>query len=229
MDDPALAPAEHERALRGLARLNRAARVDRAVFARLADLVRARPGAALRVLELASGGGDGALALWRRARRHGIRLEWLGIDVSAFAVEHARTRAARAGAPDALAFAALDVLRDPLPQPEGGGTWDAIVACLFLHHLADDDAVQLLATAARARPRLLLVHDLARSGFGLALARAVPRLASRSRVVHHDAVASVRAAFRREELLAIAARAGLADAEVRARFPARLELCWRRP
>jgi len=61
------------------------------------------------------------------------------------------------------------------------------------------------------------------------LALAVPRLLSRSPVVHADAPASARAAWSPAELADLAARAGLAGAKVRRRFPQRMLLTWTRP
>ena len=57
MDEPGLDPVEHARALRGLARLNRLSRAGNAIARELiawSDEL----GRGLRVLDIASGGGD---------------------------------------------------------------------------------------------------------------------------------------------------------------------------
>jgi hypothetical protein len=100
---------------------------------------------------------------------------------------------------------------------------------LFLHHLADDEAKDLLTRMAAAARHLLLVNDLERSTRGLLLAYLGTRLLSRSPVVHVDGLRSVRAAFTRTEVRALAERAGLNGAEVSPRWPCRYLLTWRRP
>lgn len=212
MDDPSLAAAEHEAALRGLARLNAASRAAAALFRPLAALVRGR--GPLRVLDLAAGGGDVTRGLARLARRRGLPVEVEGCDVSPRAV-------GVAGARRGARFFVHD-LRDGVPAG-----YDVYVSSLFLHHLARDEAVALLRGMAQGRA--LLVLDLDRSLPGLALASTVPRVLTRSRVVWGDAVRSVRSAFTVAEARALAAEAGLAGARVARRWPCRFLLRWSRP
>jgi hypothetical protein len=117
-------------------------------------------------------------------------------------------------------FVEADAIRD---FPEG--PWDLVVINLFLHHLDDDEVVALLA-AVRRTADALLAQDLLRGRFGYLLAWFGMRLLSRSRVGHVDGPLSVRAGFRRSELLALARRAGLATARVRVSWPERLVLSW---
>ena len=82
---------------------------------------------------------------------------------------------------------------------------------------------------ADAAERLVLVNDLNRSRFNLGLVTTASRLLTRSRIVHHDGPASVRAAFTMAEALQLAVQAGLANAEVAPQFPCRWLLKWRKP
>ena len=90
MDQPGLDPQEHVRALRALARINSLSRSAGLLWPEILRLARAYPGKTLRLLDLASGGGDLPIQLWRKSRAHGIPLEVHGADVSAVAIEHAR-------------------------------------------------------------------------------------------------------------------------------------------
>ena len=215
MDDPALPDGEHRRALIALSRVNRvsgtAARITRAV-ARM-------PGSRVpRILDVGCGGGDVAIQVARWAARRGRAVELVGLDRSAVALSHARATAERAGV--GVDFVEADAIRD---FPEG--PWDLVVINLFLHHLDDDEVVALL-TAVRRTADALLAQDLLRGRFGYLLAWFGMRLLSRSRVGHVDGPLSVRAGFRRSELLALARRAGLATARVRVSWPERLVLSW---
>ncbi|MFO0844217.1 MAG: methyltransferase domain-containing protein [Gemmataceae bacterium] len=188
MDQPGLDPARHRQALAALRRINRLSRSAAALFGPLAGLHADLATAKLRVLDVASGGGDVAVRLWKRAARAGLDWRVTGIDVSPVAVEHARRHALGEGAP--VRFTTLDALRQPIE-----GDFDAVVCSLFLHHLDEDDAVALLQVLARVGeggPRLVLVHDLDRSLLGLWAAVAVGRLLTTSPVVRTDGPRSVR-------------------------------------
>ena len=100
---------------------------------------------------------------------------------------------------------------------------------LFLHHLDEEPAAQLLRVMAAAARRLVLVNDLRRGWDGLLLAHFAGLCLTRSPVVRVDAVRSVRAAFTLAEARRLAATAGLAGASVSRRWPARFLLTWQRP
>jgi 2-polyprenyl-3-methyl-5-hydroxy-6-metoxy-1,4-benzoquinol methylase len=174
------------------------------------------------VLDVASGGGDVLLALHRLARRGGLDMRLAGCDVQPRAVEHARRRAEQAGAD--VQFFLLDALRQPLP-----GGYDVIMCSLFLHHLDEDEAVHLLGAMKSAAGRMVLVNDLERGMFAYAGIWLATRILTRSDVVAVDGPLSVRAAWRPDEALELAGRAGLDGATVRRRFPCRWVLTWERP
>ncbi len=222
MDQPGLCPRRHAAALRGLARLNLFGSAG-VLWPPLAAAARRSPGRALRVLDLATGGGDIPLRLWRRARKAGATLRVDGCDVSPVAVEQAAAAAVNAGAGSDVRFFVHDALRGgPLPG------YDAAVCSLFLHHLDEDEGVTLLRHMAASAP-LVLVNDLERSFTNFALVCAASRLVTTSDVVHTDGPRSVAAAFTPGEVQALAERAGLKGAAVGRRWPCRLLLAWERP
>ena len=179
---------------------------------------RSRP---LRVLDVASGAGDVAVALAKQAEKAGLPVHIVGIDISPIAVEHARRRATAAGA--AVDFEVHDALAAPLCQQ-----FDVVMSSLFLHHLSRASAVKLLAYMAHTAERAVLVNDLRRSRAGYLAAQAACRLATRSPIVHVDGPRSVAAAFTLDEVRTIAAEAGLEDATIHRRWPFRFLLAWRR-
>jgi 2-polyprenyl-3-methyl-5-hydroxy-6-metoxy-1,4-benzoquinol methylase len=178
-------------------------------------------GRPLRVLDIATGAGDVPIGLWRRAVRTGVPLEVAGCDLSPGAVRHAKRQAGGARAP--VRFFQLDALRRELPSG-----YDVLICSLFLHHLDNREAVELLGKLSRAARHLVLVNDLRREAIGWLLAWSCPRLLTASPVVHTDAVLSVRAAFTLAEMRELAVRAGLHGATIAPRWPRRLLLCWRK-
>jgi len=216
MDDPALDPVEHRRALAGLARLNRVSDSAGVLWPSIAKLARER-NHPLRVLDVATGSGDVPRKLLTRAARAGVTLDVSGCDLSPTAVAEAQRE------PSAARFFVHDALRDRLPTG-----FDVVTSSLFLHHLSEDEAVALLTNMEGAAGRLVLVNDLSRSRFSYCAVWAACRLLTRSAVVWFDGPASVRSAFTPAEALALAERAGLSGATVRSRFPCRFLLSWSR-
>jgi 2-polyprenyl-3-methyl-5-hydroxy-6-metoxy-1,4-benzoquinol methylase len=179
--------------------------------------------ATVRVLDLACGGGDVMIRLAQLARRRGVALEAHGCDVSATAVAHAQSAATRAEIP-AAHFFPLNALVDSLPDG-----YDAILCTLFLHHLAEEDGVELLRRMAAATRRAVLVDDLVRTRLGFLLVLVGSYLLTRSPIVHVDGPLSVRAALSLDEARELAERAGLRDATIRRHWPERFLLAWRKP
>ncbi len=216
MDDPALDPVEHRRALAGLARLNRFSNSAGVLWPPILKLARElnRP---LRVLDVATGSGDVPRELLRRATRAGVALDVAACDLSPTAIAEANRE------PGPVRFFGHDALHAALPTG-----FDVVTCSLFLHHLGEDEAIALLANMENAASRLLLVNDLARSRFSFCAVWAACRLLSRSPVVRFDGPASVRSAFTPKEATALAARAGLHGAQVKGRFPCRYLLSWER-
>ena len=99
---------------------------------------------------------------------------------------------------------------------------------LFLHHLAEEQAVSLLQAMVNATQHLILVNDLRRSAAGLALAHLATWGLSGSDVVRVDGPRSVRAAFTVVEAAALARTAGLKGTIVERHWPFRFLLSWER-
>ncbi len=221
MDQPDIDPVEHRKALRGLARINRLSRSSSIVWQSLARLARESPDRPLHVLDVACGAGDMAIAIKRTARLRRLAIEVSGCDISETALEHARRNARQAAVE--IDFFAADAIAGALPS-----NYDVIMCSLFLHHLDRADAVQLLRQMAAAARRAVLVNDLRRSRLGYLMAYLVPRLLTRSKIVHVDGPLSVQAAFTLAEASELAAEAGLTDAVFARRFPQRFLMVWHR-
>ena len=168
----------------------------------------------MRVLDLACGSGDIVRALARRARRQGIVLDIAGCDVSPRAVQ-----VARAGG--SAEFFVSDVLGDGFP-----GGYDVYLSSLFMHHLRDDNAVELLRRMATGRAFLL--SDLRRTRIGYLLARCGTPFITRSPVVRNDAPVSVHNAYSIPEAGELLSRAGVVGARIDKQWPQRYLISWGR-
>ena len=221
MDQPGLDANAHCQALRGLERINWFSRSAAILWPELCRTAVAA-GRAIRLLDIASGGGDVALALAKRCRTRDVLVEITGIDVSPTAVAHAR-QSAKQQTVENVTFEQHDIFRDPLPQG-----YDVVMCSLFLHHLTREQAVELLRKMAQAAGQLVLVNDLRRTRLGYALAWWGGRLLTRSPIVHVDGPMSVAAAFTCQEALQLAGEAGLDGATCTRRWPQRFLMAWRK-
>ncbi|WP_216902911.1 methyltransferase domain-containing protein [Synechococcus sp. CCY 9618] len=222
MDQPGIDPVAHAEALAGLRRINAISGAVGSLFGPIDVLARERHGRPLRVLDLACGGGDNTIALAGKARSAGLAVQVDGCDLSPTALSIACRRAAERDL-NATFFQA-DVLKDRLPE-----SYDVILCSLFLHHLDEGAAIDLLGRMAQASRSLVLVNDLIRSPLGYGLAWVGCRLLSRSAIVRFDGPVSVQGAFRLNEVRDLAARAGLEGARVRRSWPERYLLSWHQP
>jgi 2-polyprenyl-3-methyl-5-hydroxy-6-metoxy-1,4-benzoquinol methylase len=173
----------------------------------------------IRVLDVATGGGDTPIAIGHLALLSRLKLEVHGCDISPEAVNYAENQPRAPDLP--VRFFVLDALREDLPSG-----YDIVMCSLFLHHLDEPVAVGLLRRMAASARRLVLVNDLIRSPWGYLIAMVGCRLLSTSKIVHHDGPVSVASAFTPDEMLALAERAGLNGALITRHWPERFLLSW---
>jgi 2-polyprenyl-3-methyl-5-hydroxy-6-metoxy-1,4-benzoquinol methylase len=222
MDQPDLDEYVHQTALAGLARVNSISRSSAIVWPAIRRAAKSRVARTLRVLDVACGGGDIAIAVKNRAEKAGLSLDVAGCDISSTALEYAAVRAAQERLN--VRFFQANAITDSLPN-----SYDVMMCSLFLHHLDEREAISLLANMSRSTRHMLIVNDLIRSRFGYWLALIGTRLLTRSPVVHVDGPLSVQSAFRVHEVLSLAESAGLVDVRVTRHWPQRFLLTWESP
>lgn len=221
MDDPVISDSIHDHALKGLARLNRAAGIERTVFKALKPYMSTEP---LRILDVAAGSGDLITALARRTARLKIDAHFTGCDISEFACESIRVRASEfpESVSSRIDSTRCNVLHAELPQG-----YDIVMCHLFLHHLDEQDIVSLLRSMRESARKAVIITDLRRTRRGFFLAFLASRLLTRSAVVHTDALLSVRGALTMSELRELAISAGFDEPCIRTAWPQRILLTWK--
>jgi SAM-dependent methyltransferase len=193
----------------------------RATLRRFEELSRGwTPGERIRVLDVASGGGDVARALvgWGRAR--GFDLRVTALDISLPALDCARRRGQT---DDRLLFVCADVHLAPCRD----GAFDYVTCALFFHHLTDDEVVRTLGSFDRLATRGVVVNDLVRRWRHFAWSWLFTR--PFNFVLRNDGPLSVRRAFQPDELWALARRAGMRWLSIQTHFGHRMTLAGERP
>ncbi len=221
MDDPNLDPLLHSEALRGLAQLNFFSFTGNEIWQQLKIFSEHNRSQAIRVLDLATGGGDIPIMLAKRARCAGLNFEFVGADISPTAVRFANERATKEKA--SVSFLELNVLNQNIPQG-----FDVIMTSLFTHHLDPMQVIDLLVKMRSATNQLVLVNDLIRGAFSLTIVSLATKILSNSKIVHHDGPASVRASYTIDEMRDMAKQSGLDNCIIHHSFPCRMLLVWRK-
>jgi SAM-dependent methyltransferase len=184
MDAPGVNPAEQRRALLALAALNVVGGSRRRL---------GRYGGWGRVLDVGTGGADLPAHLVGKGRARSA----VGID------NHPVTL----GEAGRLSPAVLRVRGSASRLPFADGSFDTALCHLFLHHLEEPEVVAALAEMGRVARRVVVI-DLARSRWMLAAVWFLTRF-SGSRLARNDGPVSVRRAYTKEEVRALAGRTGL--------------------
>jgi len=223
MDAPDAEEDELRRALRDLRMVNGWLGGTRSVLAAVRRLFPTGTGL-LRIADVACGGGEVSLAAAAWLGRGGREVEVVGIDLHPLTLHIAREETARH--PASPRFCRGDAVRLPL----GDRSVDLALCTTALHHFPPDDAIRVLIELARISRSAVIVGDLRRSRRGWIGARLLAAtLWRRSVYTRHDGPISVRRAYTTAEMGAMAERAGLRGASVRAVPISRLLLEWRRP
>ncbi len=193
-------PEEAEANLSDLRRLNRYFGGRQTLRSVLYPLL--RPGT--RILDVGAASGDHAAAL---AQAHVV-----SIDISE---NHLRGAAGDRVVADAFAL------------PFAPGSFDIVMANLFLHHFEDAEIVALLAQFSRLARVAVVVNDLERSRLGWSFLPFTAPLFGWHPITIHDGTVSVAAGFQPGELSSLFDQAGMQGVRIRRHRPwFRLSAVW---
>ena len=159
-------------------------------------------GSCLSVLDVATGGADIPRAVVAWAHRRGLRPRLVATDLNTQMLSLAGRTTGRWAE---LRFAAADACRLPFAN----GSFDLVMCSLALHHMLPAEAVAMLREMRRVARRGVLVNDIVRCWHGYVGAWLFGHLLTRNPLTRHDGPLSFRRAYTCEEMLRLAAQAGL--------------------
>ena len=207
MDDFSIVDARLAGALDDLRQVNRFLGGYASVRKAVAPFLHQRRGRT-HLLDLGTGGADVPEYLVRWADRQGLDVRVTGLEANPATVRYARRRLDERLPPRLRRRIEL-VKGDAFAPPFQDGEVDIVVAALFLHHFHGRRAADLLAVMHRLACYGIVVSDLHRHPLAYWGIRAVGKLLPASVMFAHDAPLSVLRGFRRNELIDLAAEAGL--------------------
>ena len=193
------APPDVARAsLRDLERVNRylgGYLVLRGMFSRLVQ-----PDESFSVLDVGAASGDMGAAILRGFPRARVT-----------SLDYKSNHLAQAADPK--------LVGDAFQLPFRPASFDFVFSSLFLHHFTNDQVVELFVSFRSIARRAVLAIDLERGPLAYYFLPQTRWLFGWQPITIHDGQISVQAAFKKEELSALATRAGLGSAEVRVHRP----------
>lgn len=198
MDAPDVDPALLDRSLRFIRRINALLGYTRATLWHLKRFSRDwRSGETIRIVDFATGSADIPCAILRWASAHGFDVRVVGID------RHPTTAriAARESSDARLRIVQADVLEPPFDA----GSFDYAITNMFLHHLSDQQAIQVLQNMDRVARRGIIAADLLRNRRAYAWISLLTVWSNP--MVKHDARVSVAQAFTKHEVMMLRAGA----------------------
>ncbi len=171
------------------------------------------------VLDVGSGNGDFARRLVVHARKRGVEVKVVALDISQLHLNIARDLTPK-NAP--IEWLCADIFALPLENL----SVDIVTSSLFLHHFRPDQIRAILGECSRVARLGWVMNDCARDGYALAAFRVLRPYLGRSSITRFDALASIRRSYTPEEMRGVVSSCH--GANVRALFPYRLQAEWKR-
>lgn len=150
------------------------------------------------LVDIGSGGGDMLHEIYTYAIKNGISCDLYGVDLKEDCTLYAQSHL-----PNELTFITEDY-RNISSHLE---SFNIIHACLFTHHLSDDEIVELIQFSLKNNC-LLIVNDLERNPLAYYLITILTKLFSKSKLVKNDAPLSVLRGFKKKEWVCFLKQAG---------------------
>jgi SAM-dependent methyltransferase len=192
------APEVAARNLSDIARINRWFGGHAALIGMMRDLVDSQE--RFSVLDVGAGSGDMGRCLMRYFP-----------NARVISLDHRPPHLRNAASPRVVAHA--------LRLPFLGRAFDFVLCSSFLHHFQDDEVIEMIASLRPYARRALLLLDLERHRLPYRFIPLTRRLLRWSPLTLHDSAVSVAAAFRLDELVALARAAGAREVVARRHRP----------
>lgn len=211
LDSADTSPEELALVLRDLARFNEAMLGHRPALSWLHSAIKDAPkGAELTLVDVGCGYGDLLRAIRRWARKRGVTIRLIGLDLNRDTIRIAQTAT---DATDDIDYRVMDIFNFT-PSV----SIDFVVSSLLTHHMSDDLIVKFLRWMEQAARRGWMIYDLQRHPVPFHFIGLMGKLTRLHPTVIHDGRISVARSLTRSEWLARIDEAGIARDAVRLRW-----------
>ena len=174
-----------------------------------------KPNVNYTLVDIGCGGGDTLKQIEHWARKNKRNINLFGIDIKPVCIDYAKTNAVN----ENISYICDDYRNvfNHIKQV------DIIHACLFCHHLTEQELIELVQFTIKNKCTLL-INDLERNIIAYNAIKILTKLLSKSYLVKNDAPLSVARGFKKKEWLDILAKAGANNYSVKNKWAFRHEV-----
>jgi 2-polyprenyl-3-methyl-5-hydroxy-6-metoxy-1,4-benzoquinol methylase len=166
--------------------------------------------APVRILDLGTGIADfpEVIVRWAARQSPAPQVEIVAVDANPVTVAYAQ-KALSDRLPPALLPQIQVEVADALALPYADNSFDVVMASMFLHHFAQENAIAVVAAMNRIARNGIIINDLQRHPLAYLGIYSLTRILRASPMMQNDGPVSVLRGFRANELAAIAQGAAL--------------------
>lgn len=190
MDDPAAPQHEVHKALNELETINKLLGGYNVILDALNKV--AVKGQKLSIMDIGCGGGDVLRTIAGWAKKKGVEVELIGVDLNPLMTGYAAERSK--DYPN-ISYRTLSVWDDRLLSERA----DITMNSLFCHHFDDPELVRLMERMYALSNKAVIINDLHRHWFAYHSIKWITTAFSRTYLVKYDAPLSVARALKRSE------------------------------
>jgi 2-polyprenyl-3-methyl-5-hydroxy-6-metoxy-1,4-benzoquinol methylase len=162
-----------------------------------------KPGARLRIVDLATGSGDIPRLIAEYGRKIGAELQIDALDRQSATLEIAKKLSVR--------YPEIAFVEGNLLEWDATESYDLVLCTLALHHFSDDDAVRVLQRCRGLSRKFVLVSDLRRGWLATIGVHLLTATMFREPMTKYDGRLSAARAFSFSEMNRLARRGGWTD------------------
>jgi len=164
----------------------------------------------IRILDLGTGIADfpEVIVRWAAQQASPPRVDIVAVDANPVTVAYAQQTLAQRLPPKLQSHIKVEVA-DALALPYPENSFDVVMASMFLHHFAEDNAIAILKSMNHIASNGIIINDLQRHPLAYMGIYSLTRLLRTPPMMQNDGPVSVLRGFRADELKAIAQGAGI--------------------
>lgn len=173
----------------------------------------------IRILDLGTGIADfpEVIVCWAAKHAPESQISIVAVDANPVTADYARATLTQRLPPNLATHIQVEVA-DALALPYGEDSFDVVMASMFLHHFAEENAIAIVNSMQRIAKNGIIINDLQRHPLAYAGIYSLTRILRASTMMQNDGPLSVLRGFQRTELKAIAQGAGLQDFSLKWRW-----------
>ncbi len=163
----------------------------------------------ISIADLGCGAGDLFIAMDRWAIKKKLAIEFIGIDVNSFMLDHAKNQV--------KILSPVQYIEGNILEKSFIQSLSVDISCLnsITHHFTDKEFIKLLQELYTQTRKAIIINDLRRNSLAYYGIKVIAKIFNFCYLTQHDAPLSVLRSFRKNELIDVLTKAGLKSFQIR--------------